>query len=1061
MPWLHQSSLRRKILLVIMINTVGALCVAAIGFAEYGVHRFKQLHVEDLNALAIVIGTNSTAPLVFKDSHAASDILQALAAKPHILAACVYDRDGRPFAVYRREKNGSFYSPPPLQHEGSQFTADRLFTFQTIRFETEKVGTVYLEEDTLEFRQLLVGDLAFFGLIVVAVSLGAYAIAARLQRPISAPIQRLAWTTKKVTSTKDYSIRALKQSGDEVGVLIDGFNEMLEQIQIRDAELRTAREDLERRVDERTRELEQEVADRQRAQDALGDSEERIRLLLDSTAEAIYGIVLQGNCTFCNVACLRLLGYRDASELLGRNTHELMHHTRADGTPYPIDQCSIYQAFKRGEGNHVDDEVLWRAEGSSFPAEYWAYPIRRGGEAFGAVVTFLDITERKRAADALWQAKEAAESANRAKSEFLANMSHEIRTPMNGVIGMTDLALDTQLTTEQREYLSLVKSSADSLLHLLDDILDFSKVEAGKLVLEETEFAIRDLFSDTLKTLAVRAQKKHLELFTRVSAQVPSLVVGDPARLRQIIVNLVGNAIKFTEQGHIIVDVELEAGGADTVRLHVFVSDTGMGIPPEKQQVIFESFAQADGSTTRRFGGTGLGLTISRHLVELMGGRIWVESQVGHGSAFHFTAGLKRAAAHGSGEEHLQKQLLQGLQVLVVDDSPASLRILAEMLTNWRMFPVLCESGQEAMEVLERAQQSGRPFPLILLDAQMPGMDGFRVAEDLRKAPALVGGIIFMLAADRQLADVARCRALDLDSCLTKPIGQSELLDAILLVLGADVKETHPEEVPAPIDEKSSWRSLNILLAEDNSVNQKLAVRLLEKAGHQVHLATNGREAVTAFEQSGDSRFDIVLLDMQMPEMDGMEATAAIRECEKRSGRHVPIIALTAHAMKGDKERCLSAGMDGYISKPIRPDHLFAEIERCLGGTPGSQPMTEGPMESNELFDRAALLDRVEGDEELLAEMIQLYVEDAPRALEAMRSALQQGNLPDLERAAHSLKGSSANLAAMTAAEAAQRLEQDAKRGDKSAAGASLTALESVLGQLLPALALNSSGVTK
>jgi two-component system sensor histidine kinase/response regulator len=1061
MPWLLKSSLRRKIMLVIMINTVAALCVAGIGFAEYGVHRFKQLHVEDLNALAEIIGTNTTAPLVFKDSPAASDILQALAAKPHILAACVYDRDGQPFAVYQREKIGSRYSPPPVQQEGSRFTADRLLTFQTIRFEKEKVGTVYLEEDTVEFRQLLVGDLAFFGLIVVAVSFGAFAMAARLQRPISAPIQRLAWTAKMVTSTKDYSLRALKQSGDEVGVLIDGFNEMLEQIQIRDAELRTAREDLERRVDERTQELEQEVADRQRAQEALGESEERIRLLLDSTAEAIYGINLQGNCTFCNVACVRLLGYREAGELLGRNMHELVHHTRADGTPYPIKECRIYLAFKRGEGSHVDDEVLWRAEGASFPAEYWAHPIRRGGETVGAVVTFLDITERKRAADALWQAKEAAESANRAKSEFLANMSHEIRTPMNGIIGMTDLALDTQLTIEQKEYLNLVKSSADSLLHLIDGILDFSKIEAGKLVLEETEFAIRDLFSNTLKTLAVRAQNRNLELFTRVSAHVPSLVVGDPARLRQVIVNLVGNAIKFTEQGHIIVEVELEAGGTDTVRLHVFVSDTGIGIPPEKQQVIFESFAQADGSTTRRFGGTGLGLTISRRLVELMGGRMWVESQLGHGSAFHFAASLKRARAHGPELEHIQRQLLQGLQVLVVDDSRASLKIFAEMLTNWRMIPVLCESGEEAMEVLERAQRSGRPFPLVLLDAQMPGMDGFQLAEKLRKKPVLVGGIIFMLAPDRQLADVERCRALDLGSCLTKPIGQSELLDAILLVLGAAVKETHPEEVPPPSGENSTWPGLNILLAEDNPVNQKLAVRLLEKAGHRVHLAANGREAVTAFERSGDSSFDIVLMDMQMPEMDGMEAAAAIRDSEKRSGRRVPIIALTAHAMKGDKERCLRGGMDGYVSKPIRPDHLFAEIQRCLGGTPGSLPMTEGSMERNELFDRAALLDRVEGDEELLVEMVQLYVEDAPRALKTMRSALQQGDLHALERAAHSVKGSSANLAANPAAEAAQRLEQDAKRGDAAGAEASLAALESALGQLLVALAENHSGVTK
>ena len=434
-----------------------------------------------------------------------------------------------------------------MESDSSRFTSNRVLIFQAINFQGERVGTVFLEGDTLEYEQLLVGYLFFFALIVAVVSIGAYAMAGRLQRPISNPILELAWTTKMVTSSRDYSIRAGKHSEDEVGVLIDGFNEMLEQIQNRDTELRHAREDLERRVDERTLELEQEVADRQRAQEALHESEGRIRLLLDSTAEAIFGIDREGKCTFCNPATLRLLGYEKVDALLGRLMHEVMHHSRADGTPYPIEECNIAITLRLGEGIHSDEEIFWRADGTKFPVEFWAYPIRKEDEAVGAVVTFLDITERKRAQAALLEAKEAAEAGSRAKSEFLANMSHEIRTPMNGIIGMTDLALDTTLTPEQRDYLTLVKSSADSLLHVINDILDFSKIEAGKLELEKTEFEIRDLFRDTLKTLAQRVDEKPLEICARVSPAVPKTLIGDPTRLRQLVVNLVGNAIKFTE----------------------------------------------------------------------------------------------------------------------------------------------------------------------------------------------------------------------------------------------------------------------------------------------------------------------------------------------------------------------------------------------------------------------------------------------------------------------------------------------------------------------------------
>jgi len=1061
MSWIRNLSLRRKITFVIMINTLAALCAAGIAFAEYGVYRFKHLRVEDLNAIANILGTNSVAPLEFKDSEAAQGILDALAAKPHILAAVIYDRDGAPFAVYQQKSYQGRFNPPQIENDISHFSFDRALVFQTITYSGEKLGTIYLEGDTVEFRQMLEGYLLFIGLIVVVVSLAAFATAARLQRPISNPILELAWTTKMVTSSRDYSVRAAKRSEDEVGVLIDGFNEMLGQIQNRDAELQQAREDLEQRVEERTMMLEQEVADRQRAQEALHESEGRIRLLLDSTAEAIYGIDREGKFTFCNPATVRMLGYESGEVLLGKSAHDVMHHSRADGKPYPAEECPIVGSRAKGHGIHLDMEVFWRSDGTNFPVEYWAYPIRKEGEVVGAVVTFLDITERKRTEAALLEAKDAAEAGSRAKSEFLANMSHEIRTPMNGIIGMTDLALDTDLTADQRDYLGLVKSSADSLLHLINDILDYSKIEAGKMELETTEFAIRDVLKDTLKTLAFRADKKRLELLVRVSPGVPQSVVGDPTRLRQLIVNLVGNAIKFTERGNIIVNAEIESISADNIGMHFQVSDTGIGIPIEKQAAIFESFAQADGSTTRQYGGSGLGLTISRQLADLMGGRLWVESKIGEGSTFHFTTQFKPGISPLSKQEAMAGDKLPGLEILVVEDSAPNQEILAEMLTNWRMKSVLAGSEAEAMQLLEEAQRAGRKFPIALLDSQMPGTDGFSIAERIRANPGLAGSVILMLSADRHLADAARCRDLGFTTFLTKPVSQSELLDSILSVLGVKATEERLIQAPVIVQEETNKQILHILLCEDHPVNQKLAVRILEKAGHQVVLAGNGREGLRAWENSGSPGFDLILMDIQMPEMDGMEATASIREREQSSGKHIPIVAMTANAMRGDKERYLGGGMDGYISKPINSPALFAEIKRCLTDTEREKPMATNSQELAEHFDQAALLERVEGDQELLAEIVKLFLEDTPRLMGTMHEALQNGDMILLERSAHSMKGSAGNLSANFAATAAMQLEKNAKKGDAESSRASLSNLEAALAQLLPMLAELSQGVLK
>ena len=1051
MPSFRDLSIRRKLTVIIMITTCTAILLACGAFFAFDIHTLRQSRMHDLETLAEVLGSNSTAAVTFNDPAAAREVLQSLSAKEHIVAAALYRADGAVFATYVRGAARVPFVFPASEGSTSRFEAARLIVFHAILLDGRPLGTVFLASDLGEFDELLRVDSALFGLIVLSLSVVAFFMAGRMQRAISDPILLLAQTTRQVTTARDYSLRAPRAANDEIGVLIDGFNGMLTEIQRRDRALQLARDELELRVEQRTAELRQEITVRKEAEAALRESEQRSRLLLDSTAEGIYGLDLQGQCTFSNRAALRLLGYSDIDELLGRNLHDLTHHTHADGSRYPASECPVNQTLRTGEACHSEAEVMWRSDGTSFPAEYWSYPIERDGQTVGSVVTLIDITTRRAAQQAMLVAKEAAESANRAKSEFLANMSHEIRTPMNGIIGMTELALDTPLNQEQKEYLQLVRSSADSLLRVINDVLDFSKIEAGRLDLDQTDIDLPELINQTLKTLAVRAHKKGLELSSRIAPDVPHMLSGDPDRVRQILVNLVGNAIKFTNQGSIVVDVARETSSpeADAFRLHFVVRDTGIGIPADKQQLIFQAFSQVDGSTTRQYGGTGLGLTITRRLVEMMGGKVWVESQLGEGSTFHFTLQLAPPEKSQSGR-NLRRTELESLHVLIIDDNEVNRTILDEMLKSWRMVPTLADGGEAALMAMRWARDQGNSFPLVLLDGHMPGMDGFEVARRIKADPSLAGATIMMLTSDRQAGDAARCRELGIKVYLVKPIGQSDLLDGILNALGTQILDS-ASTVPSPQGRKA-MRPLRLLLAEDNPVNAKLALTLLRKWGHEVVLATNGREALDVLEAAGFKGFDAVLMDVQMPEMDGMEATAAIRARERSPGTHLPIIGVTAHAMKGDRERCLEGGMDGYVSKPIRPDNLVSELARvvpgaaCLEAEPNSAPAQTNGHPAGAL-DRGALLDRVEGDIELLGDIIELFKEDSVRQIAAIRDAIDTKQADLLRLAAHTLKGTCGNLGAPEAAATALQLEKLAATGDLSRARDHLRLLEEQIQQ--------------
>ena len=890
-----------------------------------------------------------------------------------------------------------------------------------------------------------------------------------LQSFVIKPLKRLNEGTDLIKRTGDLDYQIDIKSADEIGSLAQSFNEMITSIDQAESalkesetELKKHRDHLEDLVAERTAELKEN-------QQRLERAEERSRMLLESAGEGIFGVGKDGLVNFINPAALAMLGFT-TEEVIGQKIHPFIHHTHPDGTPYPVEDCPMHHTLTRGTIGKIDDEILWRKDGTYFPVEYSSVPITKNGTITGSVVVFSDITERKHMEDELIDAKHTAIEASKAKGDFLANMSHEIRTPMNAVIGMTHLALKTELTPKQQDYLHKIQSSANSLLGIINDILDFSKIEAGKMDMESVDFNLEEVLDNLGNLVTVKAQEKEdLEVLFATAQNVPRFLVGDPLRLGQVLINLANNAVKFTDVGEIVVSTELVKKSTDRITVKFSVSDTGIGLTEEQAGKLFQSFTQADTSTTRKYGGTGLGLTISKRLVEMMDGEIWADSEPGQGSTFSFTA------TFGIGREEVKKRFapspdLRGMKVLVVDDNPTSREILRDMMESFSFEVTLAATGQKGITEIEKADRD-KPFEMVIMDWKMPGMDGIEASRRIKEHPGLshIPHVVMVTAYGREEV-MRKVEKVGLDGFLLKPVSPSVLFDTVMQAYGQEVPETSQiSQRQGKADALERIRGAKVLLAEDNEINQQVAKEILEGADLVVSLADDGQQAVNMVKKNP---YDAVLMDIQMPVMDGYQATKAIRKWEggmrnkigkdtdskseirdpKSKIEGLPIIAMTAHAMAGDEEKSLEAGMNDHVTKPIDPDQLFATLQKWI--QPGEKRASTRKAEVSDAkaavperatgeaelpnslpgFDLAEGLKRLQGNQKLYRKLLLDFGAKYTQVAAEIREALGKKDLKHAHSLVHNLKGLAGNLAASELEVAATDIEKLIRGDQKKAA---------------------------